>query len=89
MSYPRLFAELPTRRFITATTARWAGANYHGERIARLLAVKLGIRPRAVLSFMPPPLAREAARAMSRGRPRSAALFLELLRDMEPGAQDE
>jgi hypothetical protein len=85
MSYPRLFRELPTQRFVTANAARWAGANYHGIRIARLLAEKLGTRPRAVLSFMPRPLAREAARALSHGRPGAAAQFLELLRTMEAG----
>ena len=89
MSYPRLFTELPTQRFVTATAARWAKSNYHGARIAELLAGKLGTSPRAVLSFMPRPLAREAAWALSRGRPRSAALFRELLRAMEQGEPDD
>ena len=89
MSYPRLFADLPTRRFVAANAARWAQANYHGARIAELLALKLGTRPRAVLPFLPRPLAREAAWAMSRaksqGRAQSAALFLQLLRLEEVG----
>ncbi|HYC64000.1 MAG TPA: hypothetical protein VEC14_04645 [Reyranellaceae bacterium] len=85
MSYPRLFTDLPTRRFVAANTARWARANYHGARIAELLALKLGTRPRAILPFLPRPLAREAAWAMSRGRPQSAVLFLQLLRAEEAG----
>lgn len=93
MSYPRLFGQLPTQRFATLLTARTAAANYHGVRIARLLAVKLGTRPHAVLRFMPRPLAREAARELCRepprlagpclAGPRSALRFLEPLRTGE------
>lgn len=64
MSYPRLYDQLPTRRFATAFGGRAAAANYHGVRIARLLAVKMGVRPVDVLPFMAPPLAREAARVL-------------------------
>ena len=64
MSYPRLYDQLPTRRFATAFGGRAAAANYHGVRIARLLAVKMGLRPIDVLPFMARPLAREAARAL-------------------------
>jgi hypothetical protein len=64
MSYPRLYDQLPTRRFATAFGGRAAAANYHGVRIARLLAVKMGLRPVDVLPFMARPLAREAAREL-------------------------
>lgn len=64
MSYPRLYDQLPTRRFATAFGGRAAAANYHGARIARLLAVKMGLRPAEVLPLMARPLAREAARAL-------------------------
>lgn len=64
MSYPRLYDQLPTRRFATAFGGRAAAANYHGVRIARLLAVKMGLRPVDVLPFMARPLAREAARGL-------------------------
>ncbi len=40
MSYPRLYDQLPTRRFATVFSGRAAAANYHGVRIARLLAAK-------------------------------------------------
>lgn len=56
MSYPGLYDQLPTRRIATA--------NCHGARIARLLAVKMGLRPAEVLPLMARPLAREAARAL-------------------------
>ena len=85
MSYPRLFKELPTQRFVGVFTARAAAANYHGARIARLLALKLGTRPRAILPFLPKPLAREAARELYRGRARSASAFLEMLLAEERG----
>jgi hypothetical protein len=64
MSYPRLYDQLPTRRFATAFGGRAAAANYHGVRIARLLAIKMGLRPADVLPFMARPLAREAAREL-------------------------
>ncbi|TAJ38914.1 MAG: hypothetical protein EPO55_14130 [Reyranella sp.] len=64
MSYPRLYDQLPSRRFATAFGGRAAAANYHGARIARLLAVKMGLRPVDVLPFMARPLAREAAREL-------------------------
>jgi hypothetical protein len=64
MSYPKLYDQLPTRRFATAFGGRAAAANYHGVRIARLLAVKMGLRPVDVLPFMARPLAREAARVL-------------------------
>ena len=64
MSYPRLYDRLPTQRFATAFGGRSAAANYHGARIARLLAAKMGLRPVDVLPFMARPLAREAARAL-------------------------
>lgn len=64
MSYPRLYDQLPTRRFATAFGGRAAAANYHGVRIARLPAVKMGLRPVDVLPFMARPLAREAAREL-------------------------
>jgi hypothetical protein len=87
-----LFKELPTKRFAGLICARGIAANYHGLSIARLLALKLGTRPRDMLSYLPRPLAREAARAMARqagpGRPGSAALFLALLREAE-GRADE
>ena len=64
MSYPKFYDQLPTRRFATSFGGRAAAANYHGVRIARLLAVKMGLRPTDVLPFMARPLAREAARAL-------------------------
>jgi predicted RecB family endonuclease len=64
MSYPKLYDQLPTRRFATVFGGRAAAANYHGVRIARLLALKMGLRPIDVLPFMARPLAREAARAL-------------------------
>ncbi|MCF8533377.1 MAG: hypothetical protein K9G48_10275 [Reyranella sp.] len=64
MSYPRFYDQLPTRRFATAFGGRAAAANYHGARIARLLADKMGLRPVDVLPLMARPLAREAARAL-------------------------
>ena len=64
MSYPRLYDQLPTRRFATAFGGRAAAAHYHGVRIARLRAVKMGLRPVDVLPFMARPLAREAARGL-------------------------
>lgn len=64
MSYPKLYDRLPTQRFATAFGGRAAAANYHGARIARLLAAKMGLRPADVLPFMARPLAREAARAL-------------------------
>ncbi len=64
MSYPRLYDQLPSRRFATVFSGRAASANYHGARIARLLAVKMGLRPVDVLPFMARPLAREAAHAL-------------------------
>jgi hypothetical protein len=92
MSYPRLFEELPTKRFAGLICARGVAANYHGLTIARLLALKLGSRPRAMLSYLPRPLAREAARALARqagpGRPGSATLFLALLREAEGRAEE-
>ena len=91
MSYPRLFKELPTQRFVAAYSAR-TSARYHGLRIAELLATKLGTRPRYILPFMPPVLAREAARGLSRGisqgAGRSAAAFLDLLRSGEASPDD-
>lgn len=66
MSYPRLYDQLPTRRLATAFGGRAAAANYHGVRIARLLAVKMGFRPADVLPLMARPLAREAARVLGR-----------------------
>lgn len=73
MSYPRLYDQLPTRRFATAFGGRAAAANYHGVRIARLLAVKMGLRPIDVLPFMARPLAREAARALGSAANRALA----------------
>ena len=64
MSYPRFYDQLPTRRFATVSGGRAAAANYHGVRIARLLAAQMGLRPVDVLPFMARPLAREAARAL-------------------------
>ncbi|OFW97599.1 MAG: hypothetical protein A3D94_03455 [Alphaproteobacteria bacterium RIFCSPHIGHO2_12_FULL_66_14] len=64
MSYPRLYDQLPSRRFVIAFGGRAAAANYHGVRIARLLAAKMGLRPADVLPLMARPLAREAARAL-------------------------
>ncbi|MGQ0580917.1 MAG: hypothetical protein ACT4O6_03210 [Reyranella sp.] len=73
MSYPRLYDQLPTRRFATAFGGRAAAANYHGVRIARLLAAKMGLRPVDVLPFMARPLAREAARALGLSADRALA----------------
>lgn len=76
MSYPRLYDQLPTQRFATAFCGRAAACNYHGVRIARLLAVKMGLRPVDVLPFMARPLAREAARALGRSAGRTFAGLL-------------
>lgn len=76
MSYPKLYDQLPTRRFATAFCGRAAAANYHGARIARLLAAKMGLRPVEVLPFMARPLAREAARALGRSASRAFARLL-------------
>lgn len=73
MSYPRLYDQLPTQRFATAFGGRAAAANYHGVRIARLLAVKMGLRPVDVLPFMARPLAREAARVLGLSADRGLA----------------
>lgn len=73
MSYPRLYDQLPTQRFATAFGGRAAAANYHGVRIARLLAVKMGLRPVDVLPFMARPLAREAARVLGLSADRALA----------------
>lgn len=64
MSYPRFYDQLPSRRFATAYSGRVAAANYHGARIARLLAAKMGLQPADVLPLMARPLAREAARSL-------------------------
>ncbi len=76
MSYPRLYDQLPTQRFVTDFCGRAAACNYHGARIARLLAVKMGMRPVDVLTFMARPLAREAARALGRSAGRAFASLL-------------
>lgn len=76
MSYPRLYDQLPTQRFATAFGGRAAAANYHGVRIARLLAVKMGLRPVDVLPFMARPLAREAARGLGLSAARTFAGLL-------------
>jgi len=76
MSYPKLYDQLPTRRFATAFGGRAAAANYHGARIARLLALKMGLRPTDVLPFMARPLAREAARALGSPANRALAEFV-------------
>ncbi|MEI7875083.1 MAG: hypothetical protein WCK95_23345 [Alphaproteobacteria bacterium] len=80
MSYPRLYDQLPTQRFATAFGGRAAAANYHGVRIARLLAIKMGLRPVDVLPFMARPLAREAARALGRSAGRT---FADLLAEID------
>ena len=64
MSYPRFYDQIPSRRFATAYCGRVAAANYHGARIARLLAAKMGVRPVDVLPLMARPLAREAEREL-------------------------
>jgi hypothetical protein len=64
MSYPKLYDQLPSRQFATVFGGRAAAANYHGVRLARLLAGKMGLRPVDVLPLMARPLAREAARAL-------------------------
>lgn len=76
MSYPRLYDQLPARRFATCFGGRAAAANYHGARIARLLAVKMGLRPVDVLPLMARPLAREAARALGSSATRDFAAIL-------------
>ena len=76
MPYPILYDQLPTRRFATAFSGRAAAANYHGVRIARLLAAKMGLRPVDVLPFMARPRAREAARALGRSASRAFAGLL-------------
>jgi len=73
MSYPRLYDRLPTQRFATVFGGRAAAANYHGVRIARLLAAKMGLRPVDVLPLMARPLAREAARALGLSADRALA----------------
>jgi len=72
MSYPRFYDQLPSRRFATSYGGRVAAANYHGTRIARLLAAKMGVQPANVLPLMSPPLAREAARGL--GMPAGVSL---------------
>jgi hypothetical protein len=62
MSYRSFPDQLPSRRFAIAYCGRIAAANYHGARIARLLATKMGMQPVDVLPLMARPLAREAAR---------------------------
>jgi hypothetical protein len=64
MSYRNSPGALPSRRFATIYCGRIAAANYHGARIARLLAAKMGMQPIDVLSLMARPLAREAAREL-------------------------
>jgi hypothetical protein len=64
MSYRNFHGALPSRRFATIYCGRVAAANYHGARIARLLAAKMGMQPVDVLSLMARPLAREAAREL-------------------------
>lgn len=64
MSYPRFYDQFPSRRFATTYGGRVAAANYHGVRVARLLAAKMGVRPADVLPLMARPLAREAAREL-------------------------
>jgi len=76
MSYPKLYDQLPTQRFATAFGGRAAAANYHGVRIARLLAVKMGLRPVDVLPLMARPLAREAARGLGLSADRALAELL-------------
>ena len=76
MSYPRLYDRLPTQRVATAFGGRAAAANYHGVRIARLLAAKMGLRPVDVLPFMARPLAREAARGLGLSADRALARLI-------------
>lgn len=76
MSYPRIYDQLPTRHLATVFGGRLAAANYHGVRIARLLAVKMGLRPVDVLPLMARPLAREAARALGSSAGRTFAAFV-------------
>lgn len=64
MSYQDFPSCLASRRFAIAYCGRIAAANYHGARIARLLATKMGVQPVDVLPLMARPLAREAARAL-------------------------
>lgn len=64
MSYQSFQSRFPSRRFAVSYCGRIAAANYHGARIARLLAIKMGMRPVDVLPLMAQPLAREAARAL-------------------------
>lgn len=64
MSYHHFPNHFACRRFAITYCGRAAAANYHGARIARLLATKMGMRPVDVLSLMARPLAREAARAL-------------------------
>ena len=85
MSYPRLYDQLPTRRFATSFGGRAAAGNYHGVRIARLLAVKMGLRPVDVLPFMARPLAREAAHALGLSARRALA---DLIRETEKNGGD-
>jgi hypothetical protein len=87
MSYPRLYDSLPAQRFATAFGGRAAAANYHGVRIARLLAAKMGLRPVDVLPFMARPLAREAARALGLSADRA---LVELIAETEKnGGRDD
>ena len=74
-----LDASRATQRFATAFGGRAAAANYHGVRIARLLAAKMGLRPVDVLPFMARPLAREAARALGRSASRAFAGYCEAI----------
>ncbi|MBX9944133.1 MAG: hypothetical protein K2Y40_08650 [Reyranella sp.] len=80
MSYPKLYDQLPTRRLATLIAGRAAAANDHGVQIARLLAVKMGLRPVDVLPLMARPLAREAARGLGVAADR---LFAEVLAEIE------
>lgn len=81
MSYRTIYDQLPVRRFATVFGGRAAAANYHGARIARLLATKMGMRPVDVLPLMARPLAREAARSL--GLPQ-AAVVAGLVADADP-----
>ncbi len=64
MSYHNFPDRFASRRFAITYCGRIAAANYHGARIARLLATKMGMQPADVLPLMARPLAREAARSL-------------------------
>lgn len=77
MSYHTFPDHFASRRFAITYCGRIAAANYHGARIARLLATKMGMQPADVLPLMARPLAREAARALGLSASRALVEFVE------------